>query len=307
MCHWNTVNWNCIIRKETLEEKLSEEEKNAFRRLQKELSEQGKVELLFTDADLENESTLFLSGHHAKPEECILLATEPEEVAWAKKNANSDADQLTIIGYEIPDLPKQVPLSNVDMLLLGLEEVDTEFLLRTFQRKHHLPWRILETKRCYLREIRLDDMDDLFELYNKKGITDYIEPLYERQVEEEYQRAYIENMYGYYGYGMWLVKEKGTHRLIGRAGIDYRMLGEEEIIEMGYVIAPEYQRQGYAYEVCQAIMAWVKSNLDFRRIDCLVEPGNDASVGLLHKLGFEERDKINQDGKLFRHFLYFYS
>ena len=61
---------------------------------------------------------------------------------------------------------------------------------------------------------------------------------------------------------MWLAKEKGTNRLIGRAGIDYRMLGEEEIIEMGYVIAPEYQRQGYAYEVCQAIMAWAKSNLD---------------------------------------------
>lgn len=92
-------------------------------------------------------------------------------------------------------------------------------------------------------------------------------------------------------------KGKGTHRLIGRAGIDYRMLGEEEIIEMGYVIAPEYQRQGYAYEVCQAIMAWAKSNLDFRRIDCLVEPGNEASLGLLHKLGFQETEKINQDGK----------
>lgn len=231
MCHWNTVNWNCIIRKETLEEKLSEEEKHALSRLQKELSEQKKVELLFTDADLEKDITFFLSGHHVKPEECMLLATEPEEVAWVKKDADSDSDQLTIIGYEVPDFSKQMPLSNVDMLLLGLEEVDTEFLLRTFQRKHHLPWRILETKRCYLREITLDDMDDLFDLYNKRGITDYIEPLYERQEEEEYQRAYIENMYGYYGYGMWLAKEKGTHRLIGRAGIDYRMLGEEEIIE----------------------------------------------------------------------------
>lgn len=138
----------------------------------------------------------------------MLLATEPEEVAWAKKDADSDSDQLTVIGYEVPDFSKQMPLSNVDILLLGLEEVDTEFLLRTFQRKHHLPWRILETKRCYLREITLDDMDDLFDLYNKKGITDYIEPLYERQEEEEYQRAYIENMYGYYGYGMWLAKEK---------------------------------------------------------------------------------------------------
>lgn len=252
MCHWNTVNWNCIIRKETLEEKISEEEKHALSRLQKELSEQKKVELLFTDADLEKDITFFLSGHHVKPEECMLLATEPEEVAWAKKDVDSDSDQLTIIGYEVPDFSKQMPLSNVDMLLLGLEEVDTEFLLRTFQRKHHLPWRILETKRCYLREITLDDMDDLFDLYNKKGITDYIEPLYERQEEEE------------------------------------------------------YQRQGYAYEVCQAIMAWVKNNLDFRRIDCLVEPGNEASLGLLHKLGFQETEKINQDGKIFRHFRYFY-
>lgn len=59
MCHWNTVNWNCIIRKETLEEKLSEEEKHALSRLQKELSEQKKVELFFTDADLEKDITFF--------------------------------------------------------------------------------------------------------------------------------------------------------------------------------------------------------------------------------------------------------
>jgi hypothetical protein len=118
MCHWNTVNWNCIIRKETLEEKISEEEKHALSRLQKELSEQKKVELLFTDADLEKDITFFLSGHHVKPEECMLLATEPEEVAWAKKDADSDSDQLTIIGYEVPDFSKQMPLSNVDMLLL---------------------------------------------------------------------------------------------------------------------------------------------------------------------------------------------
>ncbi|MFR6391908.1 MAG: hypothetical protein ACLUN0_02605 [Roseburia sp.] len=107
MCHWNTVNWNCIIRKETLEEKLSEEEKHAFRRLQKELAEQKKVELLFTDADMEKDITFFLRGHHIKPEECMLLATEPEEVTWAKKDADSDSDQLTIIGYEVPDFPKQ--------------------------------------------------------------------------------------------------------------------------------------------------------------------------------------------------------
>lgn len=66
MCHWNTVNWNCIIRKETLEEKLSEEEKHALSSLQKELSEQKKVELLFTDADMEKDITFFLSRTSCK-------------------------------------------------------------------------------------------------------------------------------------------------------------------------------------------------------------------------------------------------
>ena len=71
-------------------------------------------------ADLEKDITFFLSGHHVKPEECMLLATEPEEVAWAKKDADSDSDQLTVIGYEVPDFSKQMPLSNVDILLLQI-------------------------------------------------------------------------------------------------------------------------------------------------------------------------------------------
>ena len=82
-----------------------------------------------TDADLEKDITFFLSGHHVKLEECMLLATDPEEVAWAKKETDSDSDQLTIIGYEVPDFSKQMPLSNVDMLLLGLEEVCVRLLL----------------------------------------------------------------------------------------------------------------------------------------------------------------------------------
>lgn len=132
MCHWNTVNWNCIIRKETLEEKLSEEEKHALSSLQKELSEQKKVELLFTDADMEKDITFFLSGHHVKPEECMLLATEPEEVAWAKKDADSDSDQLTIIGYEVPDFSKQMPLSNVIYCFLDWKKWTQNFYFGHF-------------------------------------------------------------------------------------------------------------------------------------------------------------------------------
>lgn len=66
-------------------------------------------------------------------------------------------------------------------------------------------------------------------------MTDFVEPLYDYETELEYQKAYIENMYGFYEYGMWLVFLKETGRLIGRAGLEHD--------EMGYMIAQQFQNQ----------------------------------------------------------------
>ena len=149
--------------------------------------------------------------------------------------------------------------------IFNFEEIDEEFLIRVYQRYHHLPWKILETKRTIVRELTLSDMDALFELYAQPGVTEYTEGLYERQEEEEYERAYINHMYRYFGYGMWLVFSKETGELIGRAGFEHHNLvigGKEELaLEMGYVISPKVQRQGYAYEVCQALLEYAKRNI----------------------------------------------
>ena len=58
-------------------------------------------------------------------------------------------------------------------------------------------------------------------MYAEPGMTDYMEGLYEYEEELEYQKAYIENMYRFYGYGIWLVFEKKTGTLIGRAGVEH--------------------------------------------------------------------------------------
>ncbi len=51
--------------------------------------------------------------------------------------------------------------------------------------------------------------------------------------EREYQQAYIEQMYRFYGYGMWIVCDRNTGELIGRAGVEHREeLGGE--LELGY-------------------------------------------------------------------------
>lgn len=181
------------------------------------------------------------------------------------------------------------------MVVEGFREVDARFLKRAFQRHHHIPWKILETRRCIVRELGMNDLDALFELYSYSGMTDYMEGLYPYEQERAYQKAYIEHMYGFYGYGMWLVFEKSSGKLIGRAGVEHR---EETCgLELGYAIAPPFQRQGYATEVCSAILNYVKTELEFSEISCLISEHNKVSVHLAEKLGFSYQTYLMMEGK----------
>lgn len=178
-------------------------------------------------------------------------------------------------------------LQQPDIFVEGFDEVDVQFLDRIMKRAQGLPWITVLTERCYLREITLDDLDDLFELYAGEGITDYTEPLYPRPKEEQYTRDYIDHMYRFYGYGMWLVCDRETGKLIGRAGFSHQDLGDEIVLEMGYIIGVPYQRNGYATEVCEKLLEFARTNLsDFGTLNCFVSPENTASHGLMEKLRF---------------------
>lgn len=183
-----------------------------------------------------------------------------------------------------------------DMYAEGFEEIGWVFLRHVYERHHHLPWTILETERCAVKEFSMEYLPDLFELYAGEGMTDYIEPLYEYEKEKEYQKAYIENMYRFYGYGMWIVCEKKTGKLIGRAGVEHREALDGEL-ELGYAVGTPYQNQGYAAEVCRAILDYVKRELQFERVYCLIEAGNQKSVHLAEKLGFSYCGEMRLEGK----------
>ena len=186
-----------------------------------------------------------------------------------------------------------------DILVEGFAEVDVQFLDRIMKRAQGLPWITVITRRCYLREITMDDLDDLYALYAQPGITDYVEPLYDRPEEEQYTRDYIDCMYRFYGYGMWLVYDRESHALVGRAGFSHQDLGDEIVLEMGYIIGVPYQRQGYATEVCEKLLAFAREHLsDFGSVNCFVEPGNVASLALLRRLEFTQIGTVNISGKV---------
>lgn len=190
-------------------------------------------------------------------------------------------------------------LPQVDIIAEGFEEVDYDFFEKIYQRHHNLPWTILETERLVVRELALNDMDALFELYSYEGMTDYMEGLYPYEEEYEYQKAYIANMYRFFGYGMWLVFEKETGKLVGRAGVEHREELEGEL-ELGYAIGTPWQGRGYATEVCTAITRYVSEQLGFEEICSLVEPENRVSVHLLEKWGFTLERELTLDGTRYK-------
>lgn len=229
-------------------------------------------------------------------EHSLLIASADETIALGKTLG------VATMAYVNPAFPNQT-YSGVEMIVEGFEEVDADFLEKVYQRYHHIPWMILETDRCIVRELCMDDLDGLFELYADDGMDEFTEPLYPYEEEKAYQDAYINNMYRFYGYGMWLVFLKETGKLIGRAGLEHREIHEQTELELGYLIGKQYQGQGYATEVCQAILEYAKENTDFEQINCVVQKGNEASIHMTQKLGFAYQEDYDLDGKIMHRFV----
>lgn len=206
----------------------------------------------------------------------------PTDCIWIVSNRQQKqiADSLGIASVGEPQCGTRYAVES-------LAELDIEYLDRVRRRYNHIPWDIGETDRCRIRELSLSDLPALYELYDKPGMTDFVEPLYDYETELEYQKAYIENMYGFYEYGMWLVFSKETGKLIGRAGLEHN--------EMGYMIAPEFQNLGYATEVCRFIVEYARKNTDFEELYCRIDEKNVASVRLAKRLGFVRNGQIGNE------------
>lgn len=176
-----------------------------------------------------------------------------------------------------------------------IEEVGCETVDMAYRRLAGLPWEILTTNRCIVRETTEEDVNSFYRIYAEAEITKYMEDLYaDRDEEIAYIRDYREKVYGFYGYGMWTVLTKdGT--VIGRAGISWRE--GFDIPELGFVIGVPWQRQGYAYEVCSAILDYARRELGLMQMQALVMEGNKKSEALCRKLGFECAGSVELEGK----------
>lgn len=172
-------------------------------------------------------------------------------------------------------------------------ELGGDFYDRIYRRYAGIPWDILETDRCLVRETRVEDVSALIDIYRNPNITRYTEPFcQEPDAEREYVKEYIEKVYDFYGYGVWTVVWKASGEVIGRVGFE-----QSEHPYLGYMIGENWQGQGIAFEVCQAVLEMAKAELGMDTVRVQIDKSNLPSLRLAQKLGFEYQSLIEKGGR----------
>ena len=175
--------------------------------------------------------------------------------------------------------------------------VDADSYVKMYQRAAGLPWTILETKRCLVREFTEEDLDGIYALYDAQACRFLQPPSADRAREREILRAYIERIYGLYGFGHWAVFLKDEPEvLIGRIGysaITSRQEQEAQALglsaldaDFGFLVGAKWRGQGIAEEVSRALLRYGFTELGFTCVRADARNDNAASQHLLTKLGF---------------------
>jgi RimJ/RimL family protein N-acetyltransferase len=146
---------------------------------------------------------------------------------------------------------------------------------------------IIETERLRLREFTFNDTQFIIELLNSPGWLQFIG---DRNIKTEEQAVnYLKNgpmkSYAQNGFGLSLVQRKDDNKSIGMCGIIRR--DNLDSPDIGFAFLPEYNGQGYAYEIAYATLQYAKDQLKFSKIAAITLPENVKSIRLLEKIGLK--------------------
>lgn len=148
----------------------------------------------------------------------------------------------------------------------------------------------LTTERLILRAFRTEDAGDLFE-YLSDPQTYRFEP------GEPIDRSEAVNRAGEMAISpdFWAVELKSNGKVIGQ--IYLKQVEPLEILtcELGYILSPAFQRQGYASEAAAALANRELTAGGMHRVVAHCNPDNVASWKLLEKIGFRREGLLRQN------------
>lgn len=159
---------------------------------------------------------------------------------------------------------------------------------------------VIETERLILRGYTPEDFAAFEAMWADEDVVRFIGGQVSTR-EQSWQR-FLARIGGWnqMGFGFFAVIEKASGHLVGEAGFhEARRQIEpplEGTLEAGWVLMPSAQGWGYATEAMQAAIGWAEAAFAGRRMTCLIDPDNLASMRVASKLGFKEFARSDYSG-----------
>ncbi len=87
-----------------------------------------------------------------------------------------------------------------------------------------------------------------------------------------------------HGFGLWVVEERGSGRVVGRTGAAFHTLWPDDP-EVGWGLDPAVWGRGYATEAGATVIRSAFETLALDRLVSIVHPQNEASKRVQERLG----------------------
>jgi RimJ/RimL family protein N-acetyltransferase len=143
-----------------------------------------------------------------------------------------------------------------------------------------------------LRHLRAEDADYFAGVHADEFVSRYTGGPVDR--EDSWRRAMTgAGFWSVLGIGLWATERLADRRVIGHVGFfDFQRDMQPSIAgepEMGWILARDAHGQGYAGEAAGAALAWFDATFENVSVPAIISIGNDSSMRLAERLGFERR------------------
>lgn len=146
----------------------------------------------------------------------------------------------------------------------------------------------LYTERLLLRDITIDDKQDIFDYRSDAEANQFQGWIPEtlEEVESFIQRNTKEFNQPESWYQL-LITDKDSKAVIGDIGVHFT--GDENAqVELGITLSTIFHGKGYASEALKGVINYLFNDLSKHRITASVDPDNTASIQLMERIGLRK-------------------
>ena len=143
----------------------------------------------------------------------------------------------------------------------------------------------LETKRLYLRRLKLTDVDLYHEIISDKRINEFnYYPDTSKKAAENYINSYV-NSIDENPYESWIIVRKEDNKEVGKIGVT-KVFSRFNYCTVGYTILYDYWGNGYAPEALEKVTEHLLNDIKYRLVECTIDDRNTRSIRVVEKAGF---------------------